>query len=176
VKELLAYVEGLVDLQAGILTSQVSLVISEQEVDLFRLLDSNQDGRLGIRELRNAPKVLAQLDRNGDGQVTRDEIRSGVLVLTQGSPLANPNQGYYPGGQRVPYEAYATATQPPARGPAWFQKMDRNRDGDVSRREWIGSKEEFDRLDLDHDGLISLEEAEKAEAAKAGGKEPNPKH
>ena len=52
--------------------------------------------------------------------------------------------------------------------------MDRNRDGDVSRREWIGSKEEFDRLDLDHDGLISLEEAEKSEAAKAGGKGTNP--
>jgi Ca2+-binding EF-hand superfamily protein len=162
VKELLTYVEGLVDLQTRILTNQVSLVISEQEVDLFQLLDTNRDGRLGIRELRNAPRVLAQLDRNGDGQVTRDEIRSGVLVLTQGSPMANPYQGSYP-GRMVPYEAYATATQPPPRGPAWFQKMDRNRDGDVSRREWIGSKEEFDRLDLDHDGLISLEEAEKAE-------------
>ena len=53
-------------------------------------------------------------------------------------------------------------TRPPtdARGPAWFRKMDRNGDGDVSRAEFLGSKEDFDRIDTDHDGLISLEEAE----------------
>jgi hypothetical protein len=38
--------------------------------------------------------------------------------------------------------------------------MDRNRDGDVSRREWLGSEEEFRAIDTDGDGLISLEEAE----------------
>jgi len=54
----------------------------------------------------------------------------------------------------------------PAAGPAWFRKMDRNRDGDVSRREFLGTREQFDRLDLDHDGLLSPKEAQAATAAR----------
>jgi hypothetical protein len=38
--------------------------------------------------------------------------------------------------------------------------MDRNRDGDVSRKEWLGTEDEFRRIDTDGDGLISLQEAE----------------
>jgi hypothetical protein len=39
--------------------------------------------------------------------------------------------------------------------------MDRNRDGDVSRKEWLGTDEEFRKIDTDGDGLISHEEAER---------------
>ena len=38
--------------------------------------------------------------------------------------------------------------------------MDRNGDGYVSRREWLGPEELFHKLDADGDGLISPEEAE----------------
>jgi hypothetical protein len=38
--------------------------------------------------------------------------------------------------------------------------MDRNRDGDVSRKEWLGTEETFKEIDTDGDGLISVEEAE----------------
>ncbi len=41
----------------------------------------------------------------------------------------------------------------------WFQTMDRNRDGDVSRREFTGSIEIFSKLDQNRDALISPEEA-----------------
>ena len=37
--------------------------------------------------------------------------------------------------------------------------MDRNRDGDVSRREFLGPLKTFDSLDVNHDGLISQAEA-----------------
>jgi hypothetical protein len=44
--------------------------------------------------------------------------------------------------------------------------MRRNRDGDVSRREFLGPLGQFDRLDRDEDGLISPDEAEAAEGSK----------
>jgi hypothetical protein len=40
--------------------------------------------------------------------------------------------------------------------------MDRNNDGDVSRREFLGTLEQFDRIDADRDGLIDSKEAESA--------------
>jgi hypothetical protein len=48
------------------------------------------------------------------------------------------------------------------RGPVWFRKMDRNGDGDVSRKEWLGTPAQFSKLDTDGDGLIGVEEAEAA--------------
>ena len=53
---------------------------------------------------------------------------------------------------------------PEGRGPVWFRKMDRNGDGDISRAEWLGTAEEFERIDTDKDGLISLAEAEAADS------------
>lgn len=52
--------------------------------------------------------------------------------------------------------------------------MDRNRDGDVSRREFLGPKAQFDRLDLDKDGLLDPVEAANttATAAKADVRRP----
>jgi len=55
-------------------------------------------------------------------------------------------------------------TKSPAKTPVWFTKMDRNHDGDLSQREFIGSEEDFRKLDADGDGLISAEEARQFEA------------
>jgi hypothetical protein len=46
-------------------------------------------------------------------------------------------------------------------GPAWFLRMDTNGDGDLTRREFLGSDEQFNQLDKSGDGAIStLEIAE----------------
>jgi hypothetical protein len=39
--------------------------------------------------------------------------------------------------------------------------MDRNHDGDVSAREFLGTAEDFRKLDADGDGLIDAKEAAK---------------
>jgi hypothetical protein len=41
--------------------------------------------------------------------------------------------------------------------------MDRNLDGDLSWREFLGTRAQFDGLDQNQDGLMTLEEAEAAE-------------
>ena len=46
-----------------------------------------------------------------------------------------------------------------ANAPVWFRKMDKNNDGDISPREWLGTDEDFKAIDADGDGLISAAEA-----------------
>ena len=49
--------------------------------------------------------------------------------------------------------------QPQTSGPGWFRKMDRNQDGDLTWREFFGTREDFAEIDADGDGLIDLDEA-----------------
>lgn len=45
------------------------------EPPLMAALDANHDGVLGATEIANAPAALLMLDKNGDGQLTPDELR-----------------------------------------------------------------------------------------------------
>jgi Ca2+-binding EF-hand superfamily protein len=161
-KDVLAYMERVQELQGKAAQAIVSLSVSDQGKGLFDLIDTNRDGRLSVREMRNAVKLLDTLDRDGDGFISRSEIpRSYQVTISQGTA-----SNFFPGrpiAVRAPYQTTPPVAEP-ARGPLWFRKMDRNRDGDVSRKEFLGTDEEFARIDTDGDGLISVEEAERADA------------
>src|SRR5581483_3790830 len=135
--------------------------IAEHGRSWFQLLDANGDNHLSPRELLTAWKRLAHLDVDGDGCLSPEELtRHFHIVFGRGSGLA-----------RGIVLVQGTTTPPPARTalpqnvPAWFRKMDVNGDGDVSRREFLGSTEDFQRFDRDGDGLIDAQEAIAADAA-----------
>jgi Ca2+-binding EF-hand superfamily protein len=166
-KEVIAYLDTYQDLLAAVRTSCASVSMTEEGKGLFELLDTNGDGRLSVREMRNAIKLLEELDHDGKGFLTKTDIPRCSTATFRTGPAApvNLNGGYTtaaiafsPDGEWL-----AASGQPPRqapRGPAWFVKMDRNGDGDVSRKEFLGTDEQFKEIDTDGDGLISVEEAE----------------
>ncbi len=98
----------------------------------FSALDENEDQRLSLREF----------DTNGDGSIAASELpRTTAVTIGLGD--------------------YAQRLRPAVDQPAWFTAMDRNFDGDVSPREFLGSRQAFDRLDTDHDQLLSPSEGRK---------------
>lgn len=107
---------------------------------LFELLDTNHDAGLSIRELRNMWQNLESAACTSGSHVDLKQVPHVVLFVV--------SQGY-------PDQLGRQTTS----DVEWFRLMDRNRDGDVSRREFTGSPAAFDRLDQDHDSLISLQEA-----------------
>src|SRR5207245_2190078 len=103
---------------------------------------------------RNLYRVL---DKDKKGFITKKDMvpRQFQVTVSQGSNLSRglqPPQPFIRGGLRV-------GLPPSTRGPVWFRKMDRNGDGDVSRKEFLGTDADFRRIDTDGDGLISVEEA-----------------
>ena len=100
-------------------------------------------------------------DGDGDGRVSADEIPYHFQVnIARGGLLRSDRRRH--GRSRCRGRWPRAGRSRPAAGPDWFQKMDRNHDGDVSRREFLGPRDQFDRLDRDNDGLIDADEASKA--------------
>jgi Ca2+-binding EF-hand superfamily protein len=128
--------------------------------NLFFHLDQNADGRLDLRELNAAANQIAAL--GGANGWTRKQVPHYLQVTLQRGfagdafgplPLATPANA-----------SRAAVAARSAKGPAWFQAMDKNGDGFVSPREFLGPPELFRQLDRNGDGLISVAEAELADA------------
>ncbi|MBI1901707.1 MAG: hypothetical protein HYS13_11435 [Planctomycetia bacterium] len=140
--------------------SQVRLTATEQGDPLFQALDANGDARLGLREMQGSPKRLAGLDKDGDGNLVAAEVPT---TLNVDFSLGTGQGG---GGFRVLAAGGGVVGQPgrPATGgPDWFVRMDRNADGDLTPREFLGTAEQFKKLDANGDGFIERSEAEAAE-------------
>jgi Ca2+-binding EF-hand superfamily protein len=148
-KELIAYLD-LTD-EAG--RSRSVLSFSDTGRTLFDFLDDNHDRRLGSREIRAAWGRMAQIDRDKDGKITAKDLPR-HLRLSFGRAQTGPQFGIV-GEEDEDTVAKAETTE----APLWFLQMDRNHDGDVSPREFMGSPAAFSRIDTNHDGLISPKEA-----------------
>jgi Ca2+-binding EF-hand superfamily protein len=130
------------DLWQTIASRQVSLRLCWQPMGRFEILDGNLDGRLVRRELA--------MKGQGEGVLpTRLSARDDQQVAPAYRLLCVLGLG------RAPRLWNAAAPE----GPAWFVDSDRNRDGEVTPREFVGPRKKFLQLDTDQDGWISADEA-----------------
>lgn len=153
-------------------SDQISIGAINDGYPILPVIDPNEDGRFTIRERRKLVDSLLKFDRNLDGSLTDDETQATIRVCFGLGPQVhrelvalrqvNPN-----------------SKSPVVTGPDWFVRMDRNKDNDISSKEFSGKKEHFADLDTDRDALVSAQEAldydrrnsEPSEAAESSEKE-----
>ncbi|GAB4153892.1 MAG: hypothetical protein Tsb009_30370 [Planctomycetaceae bacterium] len=142
--------------------SQISLVTASQAPSLFGAIDANGDHRISLREMRTAESRLKAIDKNRNGKIEPEEMpQESTITLAQG-------RNYYSYAYRSPYQSPSNRSA--RRGPKWFLHMDKNGDGDVTLREFLGKKEIFKKLDRNGDGFIEVKEAEAARQVSSKGK------
>jgi Ca2+-binding EF-hand superfamily protein len=132
--------------------NRVTLTVAATATDPIAQFDSNGDGRLTHGEWVRALATIRSWDANHDGEISPDEVPRqfvGTFHLGTLRPTAN----------RRAMNKMSPVTARPSSAPAWFQKMDRNRDGEVSFREFLGPLSVFRRLDANHDGYLDADEA-----------------
>jgi Ca2+-binding EF-hand superfamily protein len=127
---------------------------------ILAAIDADEDGVISAAELKNAPSALRKLDKNGDGQLTQDEVRPNFPGRGQGR---GPGRGE---------EREATGPTP-AELQQTLMAFDKNKDGKLSKEEMPERmRGMFDQGDTNHDGFLTADEIGKvasALAAPAGG-------
>ena len=123
---------------------------------LFTTLDTDHDNALSAAEISAAPSGLKQLDRNGDGSITVDELPA--------MPGRGPG-GRGRGGSGIAGEAPAEPPTPDELA-TMLMAFDRNKDGRLAKSEAPERLQGlFARLDENTDGVLTAEEIKKGAAA-----------
>jgi hypothetical protein len=106
------------------------------------VLDADRDGVISAGEIETAASTLKSLDRNGDGQLTRDELGPPPPP----PPLDEDGEDEFP------------LPPPPPPAPPVIHVLDVDHDGMISADEIKRSPQALATLDMDGDGDLSPRE------------------
>jgi hypothetical protein len=133
--------------------SQLAIGAAIDGNPLLRLLDGDQDGRLTLRERQQLAGLLAALDRDADKQISASEVPMPIRLAVTLGPRVHELLARPTGAARM------IATREVSQAPDWFASMDKNKDGDLSRGEFLGTTEQFRQFDENGDQLLGVAEA-----------------
>ncbi|MBI5865168.1 MAG: hypothetical protein HZB38_11800 [Planctomycetes bacterium] len=129
----------------------------ERPDGMMRILDADRDGTLSAEEINGAADALRKLDKNSDGAITADELRS-RRERPEGEDGRPGRDG-----------ARGEGGRPEGMRGGFIMRFDADQDGVVTREEYDkGVGEQFDRVDKNHDGKIDREEAAAAMPGRGG--------
>lgn len=150
-EEMMAYVKQYTEPAST--TCQVTLL--DNGNGFFQILDANADGRISIRELRACEAALVKV-AGPEAEINPSQLTKSYRIEIQRGGVSLFGRVDRPSADTP--EAFL---KPPS-GPIWYQRMDRNGDGDLTWDEFLGPREVFHQLDTDHDDLIDETEATNA--------------
>lgn len=127
---------GTVEREQAVIASRIEVGVEQEGRTLFSRLDSDSDRRLTRREFRNSIAAFSGLDADQDGRISDTDLQTSyVLTIGLGRSELRRNDGRMTIQMVEAGRADAILpSEQSLQGPVWFQRMDRNRDGDVSLR------------------------------------------
>jgi Ca2+-binding EF-hand superfamily protein len=108
---------------------------------LFAALDADENGEISTAEIAAAAEALIEIDANGDGKITIDEVLP-------------------PKKEHNPY-----APKPPRRPPPFIESLDVDQDGKLSAEELKNATASLLQLDANGDGELTGNEMSAPPAA-----------
>lgn len=138
-----------------------------QQRAAFDRLDTNKDGFVDRDESHTAREaIFARLDANKDGRLTADELMG--PQRTRRPPPKSQD-----GGINATDATKPTTDSRRARAERLLQRLDSDKDGVVSRAEWLaGDDTRFDRCDANKDGKLAFGECKMAQATRGDRRNP----
>lgn len=152
----LTELSAFLDQRTTLSQARVIMRVETIRTSLFQLLDSNLDRRLSRREFLAGTETVRPHDLNRDNALQYGEMETSHRVVIE---LARTELFQQMNRPQMAANGNSPRLQQAATGPVWFQRMDVNQDGDISRREFVGPREHFDRLDANSDDFIDDVEA-----------------
>lgn len=118
---------------------------------VIETLDADHDHKLSAKEIERAPAALKELDKNGDGELTQEELR----------PKPREEQEESKGPKNRSH-----------RPPPVIAALDENRDGKISEEELESAARSLAKLDKNGDGELTPQELQPPHKRPDEGRKP----
>ena len=126
--------------------------------------------RAGKRGGHNGERFFQRADKNGDGQISRDEWLKRPKAFDR---IDQNHDGFISREEAQTAARHRAARLKKHGGERATRLLDKNNDGQIARDEWVRNPKAFDRLDANHDGVITRDEMSRARSLGRGVSGPD---